>query len=304
MVNLEWYRTFVAIYKSGNLTRAAEELFISQPNVSVQLSNLESYMGHQLFVRKPRQMVPTELAKLLYTQVISSIENLERVEATFRKSALKKSQIIRIGAPIEYGLTKLLEQIGETDYQIELTFGLCEQLVEQLKDDKLDFVIATQQIKAAGLKYDLLQEEQFYLIANQPELVEQFNCAIQRESPNQVEQLLSQQRWVTFDHKLSIVRRFWHVNFKSRPQMSPHFVIPDLLGIKQAVASGMGIAIMSDIFLKDQVDSSNFKLVWAGYQPVVNEIYLCYREGKVLEEHYNWLSWVLNKKNENMVESK
>lgn len=290
MVNLEWYRTFVAIYKLGNLTRAAEELFISQPNVSVQLSNLESYMGHQLFVRKPRQMVPTELAKLLYTQVISSIENLERVEASFKKSALKKSNTIRIGTPIEYGLTKLLQRIGDTNYQIELTFGLCNELIEQLKKGRLDFVIATQQIHSEELRYELLQKEQFYLISNQPDFVELFKERVKQDSPNEVQHLLTQQRWVAFDHQLSIVRRFWHVNFKSRPQMNPHLVIPDLLGIKQAVASNMGVAIMSDIFLKEDGALPLFKLEWEGYQPVINEISLCYRDGKELEEQYRWLS--------------
>ena len=36
MVNLEWYRTFKAIYQNGTLTKAAQELLLSQPNVSVQ----------------------------------------------------------------------------------------------------------------------------------------------------------------------------------------------------------------------------------------------------------------------------
>ncbi|MBU7570082.1 MAG: LysR family transcriptional regulator, partial [Flavobacterium sp.] len=43
MVNLEWYRTFKAVYKSGTLTGAAEVLFISQPGVSLHLSSLENY---------------------------------------------------------------------------------------------------------------------------------------------------------------------------------------------------------------------------------------------------------------------
>jgi DNA-binding transcriptional LysR family regulator len=48
MVNLEWYRTFKAIYKTGTLTGAAVELFISQPGVSLHLSSLENYVGFQL----------------------------------------------------------------------------------------------------------------------------------------------------------------------------------------------------------------------------------------------------------------
>ena len=48
MVNLEWYRTFKAVYKTGTLTGAAEVLFISQPGVSLHLSSLESMHFHDI----------------------------------------------------------------------------------------------------------------------------------------------------------------------------------------------------------------------------------------------------------------
>ena len=54
MVNLEWYRTFKAVYQTGSLTAASKALFISQPNVSQHLSALEAHVGKQLFERKPR----------------------------------------------------------------------------------------------------------------------------------------------------------------------------------------------------------------------------------------------------------
>jgi DNA-binding transcriptional LysR family regulator len=54
MLNFEWYRTFKAIYQAGTLTGAAQELLISQPNVSQHLSALEAYVGKQLFERPPR----------------------------------------------------------------------------------------------------------------------------------------------------------------------------------------------------------------------------------------------------------
>ena len=59
MVNLEWYRTFKAIYQQDNLTKAVRYLMISQPNVSVHLAALENYIGGLLFERLPRKMVAT-----------------------------------------------------------------------------------------------------------------------------------------------------------------------------------------------------------------------------------------------------
>ncbi|WP_246485071.1 LysR family transcriptional regulator [Chitinophaga qingshengii] len=45
MVNLEWYRTFKAVYQAGSLTAASKVLFISRPNVSRHLSLLGAYVG-------------------------------------------------------------------------------------------------------------------------------------------------------------------------------------------------------------------------------------------------------------------
>lgn len=58
--NLEWLRTFKAIYETGTLSTVAQELFISQPDLSLHLNSLEAYTGTKLFDRLARKMVPTE----------------------------------------------------------------------------------------------------------------------------------------------------------------------------------------------------------------------------------------------------
>jgi DNA-binding transcriptional LysR family regulator len=92
MVNLEWYRTFKAVYKTGTLTSAAEVLFISQPGVSLHLSSLENYVGYKLFDRTARKMVPTEKGKVLYNFIIEALTKLEEAEKNFQRSTEKTHQ--------------------------------------------------------------------------------------------------------------------------------------------------------------------------------------------------------------------
>ena len=56
MVNLELYRVFYTVAKCGSLTKAAEELYISQPAVSQAIKQLESQLGTTLFNRTHRGM--------------------------------------------------------------------------------------------------------------------------------------------------------------------------------------------------------------------------------------------------------
>ncbi|MFC6100930.1 helix-turn-helix domain-containing protein [Olivibacter domesticus] len=59
-LDLEWLRTFKAIYETGTLSAAAQELFISQPGLSLHLNSLEVFTGYKLD-RSARKMVPTEI---------------------------------------------------------------------------------------------------------------------------------------------------------------------------------------------------------------------------------------------------
>ena len=60
MVNLDLYRVFYTVAKCGSLTRAAEELYISQPAVSQSIKQLEIQLGVSLFKRTHRGMELSE----------------------------------------------------------------------------------------------------------------------------------------------------------------------------------------------------------------------------------------------------
>jgi DNA-binding transcriptional LysR family regulator len=84
MADLEWLRTFLAVYRAGSITRAAKTLHLTQPAVSQQIRALESALAQSLFVRLPRGVAPTadahELARVASTHVdvLESLLTTER----------------------------------------------------------------------------------------------------------------------------------------------------------------------------------------------------------------------------------
>lgn len=123
MVNLEWYRTFKAIYKTGTLTGAAEVLFISQPGVSLHLSSLENYVGYKLFDRTGRKMVPTERGKVLYNFTIEALSKLEEAEKNFQRSTEKHTPTISIGMCFETFQITLEQYISSLPFNVIIRFG-------------------------------------------------------------------------------------------------------------------------------------------------------------------------------------
>ncbi len=144
MVNLELYRVFYTVAKCGSLTKAAEELYISQPAVSQSIKQLENQLGTPLFNRTHRGM---ELSAHGGEQIFKSVEAALKLldDAENRLMELKNSATgtIRIGASdtiFEYFLADKIVEFHEKypAVKFELLSAVSPVIVEQLKANKCD----------------------------------------------------------------------------------------------------------------------------------------------------------------------
>jgi DNA-binding transcriptional LysR family regulator len=287
MVNLEWYRTFKAIYQFGTLTRAAQELMISQPNMSIQLASLENYIGQALFVRMPRKMMPTEYGKQLYTQIVESIDNLERVEAEFKRTVLNKAPSIRFGTPSELFNDYLAEHIGaQDDLHLTVEYGLADKLTEKLINHDLDIAIITRHGKSEdSLTYEALFTESFMIVCNPDTDTEEFDNYVKGNDSSNMEKWLKSKKWYAFDSNLPLIRRFWRENFKKRPIVKLHAVIPDNNAILKAVGSSNGLAVSSDLIAAKAIEKGLVKILWTGSAIAANTLYLAYNKDKIQPQY-------------------
>jgi DNA-binding transcriptional LysR family regulator len=76
-VDLNLFVIFDAIYREGNLTRASEQLNLSQPAVSHALARLRERFNDPLFERSGKGMAPTPLAKAIIGRVRAALQDLE-----------------------------------------------------------------------------------------------------------------------------------------------------------------------------------------------------------------------------------
>ena len=144
MVNLELYRVFYTVAKCGSLTKAAEELFISQPAVSQAIKQLESQLGGKLFNRTHKGM---ELSDTGGKQIFSTVEKALKLfdEAESKYSELKDTAtgIVRICASDTVATHFLLPYIKKyhekyPDVNLVLQNGTSSETIELLKNNKGD----------------------------------------------------------------------------------------------------------------------------------------------------------------------
>ncbi|MBW4667570.1 MAG: LysR family transcriptional regulator [Cyanomargarita calcarea GSE-NOS-MK-12-04C] len=274
MVNFEWYRSFIEVYRVGTASGAAQILHLTQPAVSQHIAALESALGTGLFERTPRKMLPTEAAKRLYNQIAASVETLESIPT--RNSNLETQQIIRLGSPQEFFTERILNQLPQDDKILyTVKFGLTQELIAQLQEGQLDLVVATQKITKSDIEYQLLFEESFWLVA--PLTVK---VPISVEDLTPLEAWLRTQPLIAYSEELPIIRRFWRVVFGRRIDINPKLIIPDLRGIREAIAYGFGFSVLPDYLCQEWVDNQRLTLVLKPAKSVKNYIWLAFRKSE------------------------
>ncbi len=144
MVNLELYKVFYAVAKCGSLTKAAEELYISQPAVSQAIKQLESQLGGQLFIRTHRGMELSETGgKQIFNTVEQALRLFEEAESKYAELKDSATGVLRICASDTVSTHFLLPIIKKyhekyPDVNLVLINGTSRETAEMLKSDKAD----------------------------------------------------------------------------------------------------------------------------------------------------------------------
>ena len=163
-VDLELYKVFYVVAKNKHMTRASEELHISQPAISQSIKKIEDQLGGTLFLRSNKGMELTEEGKMFYEYVKGALELIGNAENEFTSFKDLSKGEIKVGCSTT--LTKLilmdaLENFHK-DYpniNINIVNGLTSNLINDLKLGKLDFVIFNESnVKENNLYLEKIKE--------------------------------------------------------------------------------------------------------------------------------------------------
>jgi DNA-binding transcriptional LysR family regulator len=273
MINLEWYRTFKAVYEEGNLTSASEVLFASQPGVSLHISSLEAYVGYKLFERTSRKMIPTERAIILYDYIIDALKKLEHTEQFFRTSKTNKRKTLSIGMCSEVFQTFFEPYIGKLEFDIIAHFGEYPQMLKELNEGILDLVITPEQIENPALVYTSFFKEQILLVASLTTDTSELETYIKDKHWDILEKELKAQIWYGSSNVLGYSKKFWYQNFKKKQLYKPNYLVPNIISIIRCLKANKGIALVPDFLCQEALDNNELKLLWEGKKPLFNTFY-------------------------------
>ncbi len=260
MLNLEWFRTFKAIYETGNLSTAAQALFISQPGAGLHLNSLESYTGYRLFERETRKMVPTERGIILYNCIIDPMNKLVEAEESFYRNSKVDKPTISVGMGFETFEHTLEEHIAQLPFNLILRFGEYPQMLHDLDTGALDLILTSQKGRQPTLQYTPFITERIVLICGSETNTEQFDKLVLANERTAIRKWLKEQVWYTTAADMEHLKNFWMTNFDCLPDLKPNYVVPNFSSILRCLRNGNGFAVMPDFLCKKEIADKNSQI--------------------------------------------
>ena len=156
--NLSQYRIFYAVAKAGNISRAAKELYISQPAISKSISKLEVSLNTVLFTRNSRGVQLTDEGQVLFEHTRDAFEELAKGEQELKRIREFNMGHIRIGVSntlCRFIMVKYLKGFIEQYPHIKITIESqpTTQTLSMLEQQRIDIGLVVEQKSAKSMNF-------------------------------------------------------------------------------------------------------------------------------------------------------
>lgn len=296
LLNLEWLRTFKAIYDHGTLTGAAQALYISQPGVSLHLNSLEAFTGYKLFDRSAKKMVPTEKGKVLYNFVLEPIGKLESAEQLFHRSTVTERPTISIGMCFETFQFTLEKHISTLPFNVIIKFGEYTQMIHDLDKGLLDLIITPQKSDDKNLEYKPFSKERIVMVCGSETNVKPLKAFLKNNKTAEAENWLKQQIWYSTAADMEHLRRFWQANFRHHIDFKPNYIVPNISSIVRCISGAEGFSVVPDFLCRDEIASGRLRLVWEGNNIMENTLYFGTRKKTIYDKEISCVKEIFVKR--------
>ncbi len=157
---------FVAVVDSGSITRAAQQLGVTQPAVSISIQELESTLGTELIDRSARPLSATRTGLELYKRATHLLAEMDRMLVAVTAVASKTMPSLRLGAAGPLMGSTWIFELQALAQELQVFGGLSADLQKALLARQVDAAVLSDHpmYEHAGLERRLLLDEPFLLV--------------------------------------------------------------------------------------------------------------------------------------------
>lgn len=255
-MNLKQLEAFVQVAEGGSFSKAAKELFLTQPTISSHISSLERELNARLFVRNTKEVSLSEDGIKLYKYAKQMLDLQREIEVTFGMDEEGESHAVTIAAstiPAQYLLPEVLTRFSERypQEQIRIQETDSSKVVMQIVDHWVDIGFTGTVLEKKHCKYIPFYKDELVIITpNTPRYQELVQGNKEDISWIKKEHVIMREEGSGTRKEAELQLKGAGVKFAGLDIIAS---IENQETIKKSVRQGMGISILSKLATADEV---------------------------------------------------
>ena len=249
MESLDKYRIFYEVAKEKNISKASENLFISQPAVSQSIKKLEEGLGISLFIRGKRGVELTKVGKEIFQRVevailaLNSVDRLVEEENELLKGTIVIGSGSNVAREILVGPIKNFLEVFP-NIRLEQIEGVQADMIDMLRKGQADLVITQKNEDVLGLSFQPIVEHSYVFVKRKSEKIKRFITTSKGSFSQLIFEKFARQR-----------------NLKDVPTLtvSGHRMAIELAKV------GVGVALVPELLVKDLIESGELETCFNDY---------------------------------------
>jgi len=273
---LHQLRVFVVAAKHLSFTKAAEELFLTQPTVSMQMKQLTKAVGLPLFEQIGKRLYLTQAGEILYESCQRIFTELGEFESAIANmKGLKQGQLnLSAVSTTKYFLPRIIGPFCQKYPGVELSlrFTNHERILQYLTDNEDDFYILSQLPSTVDVTAHRILENPLVAIApSDHPLAKATNIPFAR---------LAEEPFIMREPGSGTRQALEELFYKHQRELKVRLELGSNEAIKQAILGGLGISVLSQHTLTLEKDTGLFAILDVEDLPIQRNWYAIYPAGK------------------------
>lgn len=275
-LSLRQLQVFESVARHLNHSRAAAELYLSQPAVSMQIKQAETAVGLPLFEQVGKKLHLTPAGNELVHYARAMLQLMQEMESVFDEmKGLERGRLnIAVVSTANYFMPQLLAKFIQAHPKIQVSLSVANRdaVIRQLSDNTADLAIMGQPPQGTDMRAEPFMKNPLVVIAAPSHPL----ARAQKIQPSQLakETFLLRERG---SGTRGVVERFFSSHKLPLPA---HMEMDTNEAIKQSVQAGMGIGIISRHGIELELETKRLVILDTDHFPILRHWYIVQRKGK------------------------
>ena len=259
-MNLKQLEAFVQVAEGGSFSRAAKELYLTQPTISAHIASLEKELNVRLFIRNTKEVSLSEDGKELYKYAKPMMDLEHKIEERFGSGEEPGKHCITIAAstvPAQYLLPAILKRYNEKypEEQLKILEMDSAKVVLRVIDHMVDVGLTGTTLEKKHCRYVPFYKDQLVVITPNTEKYRK----LQAESEDDIS-WICQESFIMREEgsgtRKEAEKQFARAGI-SVEKLDVIASIENQETIKKSVSQGLGISVLSALASKDEVEEGH-----------------------------------------------